>query len=51
MRGSSPRSHPFAKMMDCRVKLGNDNRFNTTGTRWSFCKPKVQKWDIIKIEL
>jgi hypothetical protein len=26
MRGLDPRIHPFRKMMDCRVKPGNDDR-------------------------
>ncbi|MEA3069161.1 MAG: hypothetical protein QOD29_607, partial [Alphaproteobacteria bacterium] len=28
MRGLDPRIHLLAKRMDCRVKPGNDNRFN-----------------------
>jgi hypothetical protein len=28
MRGLDPRIHPFRKMMDCRVKPGNDDREN-----------------------
>jgi hypothetical protein len=31
MRGLDPRIHLLAKRMDCRVKPGNDNRFNMTG--------------------
>jgi hypothetical protein len=33
MRGLDPRIHLLAKRMDCRVKPGNDNRFNMTGNR------------------
>jgi hypothetical protein len=33
MRGLNRRIHLLAKMMDCRVEPGNDNRFNTTGAR------------------
>jgi hypothetical protein len=33
MRGLDPRIHLLAKMMDCRVKPGNDNRFNMAGNR------------------
>ena len=29
--GLDPRIHLLAKRMDCRVKPGNDNRFNMTG--------------------
>jgi hypothetical protein len=36
MRGLDPRIHLLAKRMDCRVKPGNDNRFNMTGNRYSF---------------
>jgi hypothetical protein len=35
MRGLDPRIHLLAKRMDCRVKPGNDNRFNMTGNRYS----------------
>jgi hypothetical protein len=35
MRGLDPRIHLLAKSMDCRVKPGNDNRFNMTGNRFS----------------
>jgi hypothetical protein len=35
MRGLDPRIHLLAKGMDCRVKPGNDNRFNMTGNRCS----------------
>jgi hypothetical protein len=31
IRGLDPRIHLFTKRMDCRVKLGNDNRFRMTG--------------------
>jgi hypothetical protein len=35
MRGLDPRIHLLAKRMDCRVKPGNDNRFNMTGNRFN----------------
>jgi hypothetical protein len=38
MRGLDPRIHLLAKRMDCRVKPGNDNRFNMTGNR---CSPPI----------
>src|SRR3984893_2374802 len=45
MRGLDPRIHLLAKRMDCRVKPGNDNRFNMTRNRYSttnvdYCPPQ-----------
>jgi hypothetical protein len=31
MRGLDPRIHPLQKMMDCRVKPGNDNQVDNSG--------------------
>src|SRR5271166_3092183 len=33
-RAGDPRIHLLAKRMDCRVKPGNDDRFNMTGSRY-----------------
>jgi hypothetical protein len=35
MRGLDPRIHLLAKRMDCRVKPGNDDRFNMTESRYN----------------
>jgi len=43
MRGLDPRIHLLAKRMDCRVKPGNDNRFNMTGNR---CKSLMQDVEV-----
>jgi hypothetical protein len=45
--GLDPRTHLFAKRMDCRVKLGNDNRFNMTGNRNSTAFPRFESYQRI----
>src|SRR6202045_3438391 len=41
MRGLDPRIHLLAKRMDCRVKPGNDNRFNISGNRCRLMSPSI----------
>jgi hypothetical protein len=35
MRGLDPHIHLISRMMNCRVKPGNDNRSTRPGTGWA----------------